>query len=217
MLLRVIPFAVLGALSPFNISLVILMLLSPERPIARAFSFIAGFVASLYVIGALTIGFFVNIYVPPLRPGAYVLITTLGVVLLVIGIRQLVTRIDPDEPPAAWMKQVSQFRPLTAFGVGFLLSLLGIKTLTIYVSCLSIIITSGIGVVNQALTVLLVTFIMIVTMLIPVVVYLIEPQRGKDILRRMRFWMVENQHRIAGAVLLVVGIAIILVGVEGLV
>lgn len=216
-LVRVIPFAVLGALSPFNISIVILMLLSPDHPIARALAFIGGFVASLLVIGMLTVSFFVNVYVPPLRPGAYVLITTLGAVLIVVGIRQLLTQTDLDEPPSAWMKKISQFRPLTAFVVGLLMSMLGLKTLAIYVSCLSIIMTANLGFVTQLNTVILVTFIMIVTMLIPVVIFLIEPQRGKEILQRMREWMIKRQHKIAGTVLVIVGAAIVLAGIQELI
>src|SRR5262245_8381172 len=131
-LVRVIPLALLASLSPFNISAVILMLLSKDHPIARPLFFIGGFLGRLILIGSLAYSILSSIYVPPLSPVVYAMIGTLGVVTLVVGSRQFFLKIDPDEPPSAWLSQIAGFRPITAFFVGFTMSTLGLKTLTIF-------------------------------------------------------------------------------------
>lgn len=215
-LVRVIPLAIAGALSPVNVSIVILMLLSENHPIARSLSFIAGFVVALALIGTFTVSLFTSFYVPPPGPYVSILILVLGGVLILLGVRQLVAHTDPDQPPAAWMREIVKLGPFGAFWVGILLSALGLKTIAIYVTCLGIITTSAINILQQGLTIALVIILMVATMIIPVIVFLAEPRRGKATLERMRTWMVEKQHWVAGGVLVVAGGAVILLGLQAL-
>lgn len=215
-LIRIVPLALAGALSPINASIVIVMLLSEEQPIARAFAFIAGFVAALFIIGSLIVGIVSTLNVPPLRPASYAIILVLGVLLILLGLRQIVVRTDADEPPAAWMEKVVKLRPLGAFGVGFLFSTLGLKNLTIYVTCLGIITTASLTVLEESATIFLVILLMISSMLFPVFVYLREPERGKTNLGRMRKWMLERQHTVAGAVMVLAGIMVIVLALQTL-
>lgn len=216
-LVRVVPLAIAGTLSPINASIVILMLLSEQRPVARAFAFIGGFVAALFFIGSIIVGIVATLNFPPLRPFSYVVIFVLGWVLIVLGIRQIVVRTDADEPPAALMQKIVKLGPLGAFGVGFLVSALGLKNLTIYVTCLGIITAAGLNSLEESATIFLVIILMISSMLIPVSVYLREPERGKANLGRMRDWLLKKQHTVAGAVMLVAGALIILFAIQSLV
>src|SRR4051812_8240605 len=82
-----------------------------------------------------------------------------------LGLRQIFVHVDPDEPPAEGTKKVGNFRPFTAFWVGFTPSTLGLKSLGIYVACVSIITTAGLGAIEQGLSFLIVVLIIISTML----------------------------------------------------
>src|SRR5262245_49829483 len=110
-LVRVVPLALAAAIAPFNVSVVILMLLSKDYPIARAFSFIAGFAVSMVLVGTIVVSLLASVSVPFLRPPAYLIVIALGVLLLMFGARQWVFQADPDEPLSAWMQKVSSLRP----------------------------------------------------------------------------------------------------------
>jgi hypothetical protein len=215
--IRVLPIALAGALSPFNVSVVILMLLSKDRPIARSLAFVGGFTLSLVVIGTIALGIVSQFYAPPLRARAYILILGLGVLLILLGARQVIAKHDPDEPPKAWMERVSKFRAITAFGVGFFISMFGVKTISVYIACLGIITTAGLSLPETILMIAVVVFFIISTMLLPIEIYIVQPERGPDTLRRLRDWMTNRQHVVAGAILVLVGIVLIYLGVSGLV
>lgn len=214
---RVLPIALAGALSPFNVSVVILMLLSKDHPVARPLAFIGGFTLSLILIGTIAVGFVNTLYAPPLRPGAYLLLVMLGVLTLVLGTRQIIAKVDPDEPPHAWMEQVSKFRAFTAFWVGFFLSMLGVKTLAVYIACLGIITTSGLAPNEVVIETLIVVIVIILPMLVPVLIYVFQPERGAELLGEFRNWMMNRQHVVAGAVLVLVGLLLVYFGVTGLI
>jgi hypothetical protein len=215
-LVRIVPLALLAALSPFNISVVILMLLSKDHPIARSVAFVGGFIAGLILVGSLAYTVLSSIYIPPMRPGVYVIIATLGALALVVGARQFFLRIDPDQPPAEWMQRISTFRPVTAFVAGFTMSTLGLKTLTIYVTCLGIIGTSGVPQGAEVLLYVVLILLMTWTLLVPILIFLLRPDRSKDILQRMRQWLTQHQHTIAGLGLIVAGLILLLVGYLGI-
>ncbi len=214
--LRVFPLALAGALSPFNVTVVIVMLLSKDHPIARPVAFVAGFAMSLVLIGSIALSILSSIYTPPLAPRAYVAISLLGGVLLVLGVRQLIAKTDPDQPPSEWLEKVTQFRIFTAFWVGFFLSMFGLKTLSIYVACIGIITTAQLTPLQTVIETAIVVLVIISTMLIPIVIYIVQPRRGAETLRKMRTWIEHRQHTVAGIILAVAGAALVGYGILGL-
>jgi threonine/homoserine/homoserine lactone efflux protein len=214
-LASVVPLAILGALSPFNISLVILMLMSEEVPLARARAFASGFVTSLVVIGTIAFGILSDIRTPPLRPGTYLIIATLGVVMAILGVREFVTSVDPDEPPKEWMEHLTEFRPFVAFWIGFAVSAMGLKTLGIYATALGVILTAGLGFIPAILSIVIVILLMCSTLWIPIVVYATQQDRGAELMERTQSWMQRQQARIGGSVLVLIGAFMLWIGLQG--
>jgi hypothetical protein len=215
-ILRVFPLALAGAISPFNVSVVIVMLLSKNHPAARSLVFVAGFTASLVIIGTIAVGIISSIYTPPLRPRTYVIIAGLGLLLVVLGVRQIITKEDPDQPPSAWLEKIESFGIFAAFWIGFFMSMFGLKTLGIYVACLGVITAAEPPLPQMVAEIIIVVVTIISTMLIPILIYISFPERGPDTLHRIKDWMVNRQHIVAGAVLAIAGAALMFYGITGL-
>ena len=214
-LMYVIPMAFLAALSPTNITLVILMLMNKKYPVARARAFELGFMTSLVVVGTIAFTVFSSIETPPIRSGTYLIIATLGVVMVILGIRQFVLSIDPDEPPKHWMDRMTEFRPLAAFWIGVAVSAFGLKSLGIFAATLGIILTAGIGPLLSLLSIVIVILVMCSTMWIPILVYRLNQEGAADLMERTYAWMQRQKKRISGSVLLLVGGLMVWIGLQG--
>ncbi len=216
----VIPLAVLGALSPFYITLVILMLISKNYPLARATAFVIGFMTALVVIGTIAYvvlsDFFSNVPEIVLRPAAYLVIATLGTVMVVLGIRQLLTAIDPDESSQRSMERILQLRPFLAFWIGFAFSALSLKTLGIYAVSLAIILSNRIGFIPGLATLAIVVVLLVSTMWIPIIVYRARREGGAELMEKTYTWMQAQKARIGGAVLLLIGVLMVWIGLQGI-
>lgn len=211
----VIPMSFLAALSPFNITLVILMLMSKNYPVARARAFVLGFMTSLVVVGTLAFSVLSSFKAPPLRPGAYIVITTLGVIMAILGVREFVTSKNTDEPPKHWMDRLTEFRPLAAFWVGVGISAVGLKTLGIYAASLGIILTADIGPLLSLLSIALVILVMCSLMWLPILIYSLQRENAADMMGKAYTWMQRQQDRISGSILLLVGALMLWIGLQG--
>lgn len=213
---RVFPIAMLAALSPFNVAIILVLLLNNQRPVARAISFLAGFITCLIVIGILALAFIPSLQAPALRPRAYLVITTLGAVLVFVGVRQLATAIDVEEPPKKWLDRIAEFGPYTAFWVGLFVSGLGLKTMGIYVASLGIITTSNVGFVEALILGLVVILTISWSMWLPILIYVLQPERKGQILERLQHWLYKQEPRVAGSILVLIGVVLVIAGIQGM-
>src|SRR6478672_11848257 len=116
----ILPLALGVAISPIPIIAAILMLFSP-RAGGTSVGFLVGWTLGIIVVtgvftalsGSLTGG----------QPSAGVSWTkvVLGVLLLLVGVRQWRGRNDASSTPK-WMAAIDNFTPVKAIGLGFLLS-----------------------------------------------------------------------------------------------
>ena len=203
------------AASPFPVIPAILLLLTP-RATANAASFLLGWAAGILV--ATTVFVLLESVIelaedtPTWVSWARV---ALGGALVVLGVRQWLTRHD-EQPPPAWMQSLEAATPRSAARLGLLLSLANPK---IVLFCAA----AGLGIgasaatgISAALTVLLFALAASVSVALPLLAHVVLGDRATAPLRRANAWLTEHNATIMAVVLLAIGALVLTKGVSGL-
>jgi hypothetical protein len=176
-----------GAFSPVLISVCIL-LLSTGRPLGNAIAYILGLVFSLIVVGGLALVLFNEpiLLAGPRRGIGPGLSFVLGGLCLVVALRAYLHVPDPDAPPPKWLATIESIVPSRAFMFGIVLMATNLKILVIYSIGVAQILGAGLSrVASLALVVVFVVIIQI-GVLVPLIIYLRNPQRAESALTAMR-------------------------------
>lgn len=192
------------------------LLLQSKRPIANVTAFAGAFalVYSQIIVTGLLGG--------ASDPGAtsqtisHWVGLAIGVLFLLIGLRVLTHKPDPDAPPPKWLTQLEAATPRTAFAAGALLAVLN-PNLFIMMSGLSIISSSD-ATTGQAIVGALLLFIAaMLDFLVPVGAFLLLGDRAKTGLDSVKRWMLANNRAMTMAVLFGFGAMFTLRGIASLV
>jgi hypothetical protein len=140
-----------------------------------------------------------------------VISTTVGALLVVLGLRSLLNAPDPDASPPGWMESINSMSPPRAFGVGMALFPLQIKNLAIFVACLNLIIASSLSPRGSIAALGLVLLVFAIPVLALFGLSATVPQRASTILESLRTWMGKHNRSITVVLCLVFG-AFFLVG-----
>ena len=135
--------AIGGSIAPPLLLLTILFLGS-QRPLPNAGALMLGYFTTCAVIGISGITLFGGAEDAVSTVGR-VISVTVGVLLLVLGLRTVLAPPDPDSTPPKWMESINSMSPPRAFGFGMVLFPLQVKNLAIFVACLNLIIVSSLG------------------------------------------------------------------------
>lgn len=214
----ILPAAVGIALSPFPIIAVILILGTP-RAKANGLGFGLGWLIGLATVGLLVL---------TLASGGDSDSTTativdllriaLGVGLLFLALKQWRNRPRAGEeaPTPKWMAGIDRFTPGKSLGMGAALSGINPKSLMLTTAAVTTIARAGLS-QGEALSALAVFVILAsVTVLGPVVYFLVAGERASGPLASMKQFMAEHNTAIMIAVLLILGVKLIGAGVGGL-
>lgn len=202
------------ALSPLPIVGMILMLLSPKARVNGP-AFAIGWLAGL----AIVIGI-VLIFVDPsdLDSGDGTPSTLYGVIHLALGLllwglalKQWRSRPKAGESPPLpkWMAGIDKVTPIMALGLGALLSGLNPKNLILGIAAGTTIATAAIDSNQQFVAAIVFMAIASITVIGPVVWFLVGGQSAKVRLESLRTWLVQNNHTIMAIVLLLLGASIV--------
>jgi hypothetical protein len=135
-----------------------------------------------------------------------VISATVGALLIVLGLRNLLDSSDPDASPPRWMESINSVSPPRAFGRA--LFPLQVKNLAIFVVCLNLIIASSLSPHGSIVALMLVLLVFT----IPVLALIgLVPQRASTILESLRTWMGKHNRAITVVLCLAFG-AFFLVG-----
>jgi threonine/homoserine/homoserine lactone efflux protein len=193
----------------------ILLLLTP-RATANAASFLLGWAGG--ILAATTVFVLLESVIelaedtPTWLSWARV---ALGGALVVLGVRQWLTRHD-EQPPPAWMKSLEAATPRSAARLGLLLSLANPKiVLFCAVAGLGIGASAATG-ISAALTVLLFALAASVSVALPLLAHVVLGDRATAPLRRANAWLAEHNATIMAVVLLVIGALVLTKGLGGL-
>lgn len=204
-------FAVGIAVSPIPIAAVILMLFS-GRARVNSVSFMVAWVAGIALVTTVVL------FIPGLEADDSEPSNTTGwiklalaALLLAVGVRQWRSRPRPgDETPMpGWMAKIDELKPGAAFGLGFLLSALNPKNLLLAVaagaSLGALPLTTG----ETVGAVVVFTVIAAITVMVPVIAYLIAGQRLDPMLDTAKAWLIGNNTAVMAVLILVFGVSLL--------
>lgn len=217
---EILPYALTIAISPVPIIAVILMLMSP-RPRALGGTYllgwILGIVAATGVFTALA-GVLPEASEPSApKPAVAVIQIVLGVLLLLLAIKQWRSRPKNGEEPELpkWMQGIDSMKPGAGLGLGFLLAAVNPKNLLVAAA-------AGLAIGQQtdggaaAVALLVFTLIAALTVLLPVLVFLAAPRKATEVLDHIREWLTANNTAIMVVLFVVLGGQLLGKGLGGL-
>lgn len=198
-------YAVGIAISPIPIAAVILMLFS-SRARVNSVSFMVAWLVGIALVTT------VMVMLPGLdTEGSEPSTTTgwiklaIGLLLLTGGARQWHSRPGPDEEPSmpGWMGRIDDLGPTGAFGLGFVLSAVNPKNLLLAAAAGASIGALGLSGGEATGAVGVFTLIAGISVMVPVVAYLVSGHRLDDTLDAAKAWLISNNAAVM-AVLFVV-------------
>lgn len=204
-----LPYAVGVAVSPFPIAGVLLMLVS-KRARTNGPMFLLGWLLGLAVVGVVVL------LIPGLETGGGEPSTTTGIVkgglgllLAFIGIRAWRNDSSAGEEVKAprWMAKIDEMNGFAALGMGFLLSALNPKNLLLTVGGAATVTSSGLSTSQEYIALAVFVAIASLTILIPVIGYLVMGQRGERVMMSAKDWLIRNNQTVMGVLLLVISVA----------
>lgn len=203
------------AISPVPIIAAILMLLSAQAR-ATGSGFLIGWIAGIVVAtavftavaGALSTG-------GDPAPWASWTKVVLGVLLLLLGVRQWRARSGPPSTPA-WMSAIDSLTAVKAVGLGFALAAVNPKNLLLAAAAGVAIGSVDLGVGGTIVAIAVFTVIAASTVAGPVLAYLVAGPRMRAPLDTLKAWLQANNATVMSVLLLVIGVVLVGKGIGGL-
>lgn len=206
---EVLPMALGIAISPIPIIAAVLMLMAPKARTA-SLAFAAG-----WIIGITTVVTAFVLVASTLVGGedksqstvVGVVKLLLGLGLLFLAVRQWRSRPEPgvEAKLPVWMEAVDSMGPGRAAGLAFLLAALNPKNLLLSAAA-GLAIGGG---EQQVLTVVIFVLLAGISVVGPVVAYLVASERMKPALVSLRAWLVQNNATVMTALMAVLGTVVI--------
>jgi hypothetical protein len=197
-------FAVGVAISPVPIIALILMLFSKHAR-GNSLGFLAGWLVGLGLVSAIVLSIGLEGSDGGDQGGWVKLV--IGVLFLFLGVRQWRARPkDGQEPPMpAWMASIDGFTTAKAFGLALVLSAVNPKNLGLTIAAAASISAVGLSGGQEALVAVVYVLIASITIILPVVGYLVAPHRAAPLLDTMKVWLMANNATIMAVLFVVLG------------
>ena len=215
-----LPLAVGIALSPVPIIAVVLMLTS-HRAKVNGPAFVLGWLAGLGIVGAIVLAVAgpggASAHGAPATWVSWLKIV-LGALLLLVAVRQFRGRPHDGEEPQmpTWMATIDKTTPVTAAGLGALLSGANPKNLLLAVGGAATIAGTGISAGQQAIAYLVFGLIATLGVGAPVAIYFVMGARSQKLLTGLKDWMSAHNAVIMAVLCLIIGVKLIGDAIAGL-
>ncbi|MCC6944828.1 MAG: GAP family protein [Thermomicrobiales bacterium] len=202
-----IPLMVGAAAAPIWI-IIVLLLLRGSRGVVTAAAFVVGMTAVRLAQGGL-FGFILG------RAGdegadersiASILLLVVGVLMLVAGVRKVLSDEDPDAPPPKWMSLLEQATPLAALGFGAGLLLIGAKQWVFTLGAIGVIRETDLSRPERIAAFLIFVAGAQILLVLPIVLSVLAPGRTGAALDRASGWLERNNRPIMIAVSFIFGL-----------
>lgn len=208
---HVLPIAVAVALSSVPITVIILILLSPNRS-HSSIPFLIGWLIGLGGVAAM-FTLFAN-FLPENSTKSPDL--TVAIILMIVGIalvvfsivswRRAIGRPVADSLPR-WLRAVSSIGPFSAFGLAVALNLRP-KALLLSAAVGVALNAEDLGVAPAAVVIGIYTLVASVTVAVPVILTLASPKKMAPRLLQVRGWLERNNRTVSIVIMLVIGVVI---------
>lgn len=202
---QILGSAVGVAISPVPIIAVILMLFS--RAAARnGVAFMVGWLVGLIVAASIILAIGLDSSGAP-SDATGVLKIAIGGLFVFLGVKQWQGRPrDGGEPRMpAWMASIDDMPAGKAFGLGVLLSGVNPKNLGLTIAAATTIGSVGLSSGEEIVTVGVFILIGSLTIILPVVGYLIAGERAEPLLDTMKDWLTQNNATVMTILFIVLG------------
>lgn len=216
MLTKLIPLALVIAVSPLTIIPAVLVLHAP-RPRPTAIAFLAGWVLGLAALTGIFVagsGLFAGLHQATPQWASWLRVV-LGTVLILFGGYRWLTRHRESDTPR-WMRA---FDTITPGRAGIVAVVLTVVRLEVSLLCLAgglAIGTSGLAAGGKFLFAAIFVVLSASTVAIPIVGYLSAGDRLDDKLDRLKDWMEKNHAAMLAVVLLLIGAMVLHNGISAL-
>jgi hypothetical protein len=216
----ILPLAIGVSIGVVPVIAIILMLMTPQAR-SSGLTFVAGFLLGLGTVGGIVLVIANAAGVSDTGgPGtaAYAIRLTLGVLFLLLAVRQWRSRPAPGtQPPAPkWMAALDTFGPGRSLGLGAALSGVNPKNLVLTVAAAASIAQSGLPGAQQAGVLAVYMVLGTLTVGTPFVVYLSMGKRAAGMLGDWKTWLAENNATIMFLLFGVFGTLLAGQGIAGL-
>ena len=212
-LAEVTPLALIIALSPFTIIPGILVL-QTSRPRPTSLAFLAGWVFGITAITAASTA------ASDLGSGdspawaPYVRIAV-GIGLIALGLYRWLNRRDSAHTPR-WMRSMGSLQPPRAFLAAIALTVVNPKVLLLCVAAGTAIGTDDLSLPETWAAAITFTAIAASTIALPVLGCLVAGPRLEEPLDKLKTWMEDNHGGLIGAILVIIGLALLYKGIHAL-
>jgi hypothetical protein len=198
-----IVLAIGGSVAP-PLFLLTIMLLGSHRPLTNATALALGYFTICGVMGVAGLTIFRE------AGGAAhavdrVFSATVGGLLVVLGLRNLLHVPDSDAQPPRWMESIRSVSPAKTFVFGMALFPIQIKNLAIFVACLNLIAVASLSPLGSVLALGVVLLIFAIPVLVLIGLYATFPQWASKMLESLRAWMERNSRAVTVVLCFVFG------------
>ncbi|OBK44636.1 GAP family protein [Mycobacterium kubicae] len=215
-LTRLIPLALVVAVSPLTIIPAVLVLRAP-RPRPSGLAFLGGWLLGLTALTAIFVtasGLLGGLHKAPPTWASWLRVV-LGSVLILFGIYRWFTRRSHTESPR-WMRSFTTITPTRAGITGALLVVVRLEVLVVCLAAGLDIGTSGLGVGGKWIYAAVFVIVCASTAAIPILAYASAGDRLEDSLTRLKDWMDKNNAAMLAAVLVLIGLMVLYNGISAL-
>jgi hypothetical protein len=202
---EILGFAVGVAISPVPIIALILMLFSKSAT-SNSLAFLGGWLVGLAGVSIIVLAIGFEGSDGSNDSGGWVRVV-IGLLFLALAAKQWRGRPhDGDEPHMpAWMASIDQFSAVKAFGVGLLLAAVNPKNLGLTIAAAATIGAAGLGTADEAVVVGVYVVFASITLIVPVVGYLVARKRFTPVLDSMKVWLIANDATVMAVLFVVLG------------
>ena len=214
-----IPLILAATLAPV-FPIIVLLLLQSERGLGKAIAFVVAAVTVRLVQGAIFGLVFRSAVEAESAAGllliAPTLLTVVGILLLVAGVKKLRKEDDGEDSEPKWMSRLSDLTVLKAAGGGALLMLVAVKQWVFTLSALAVIEEAQPGLTAGVALYLL--FVVATQMLVlpPIIVFAVAPEKSAKPLTAAHGWLQRHNRVIMIVVSFVFGAWFLFKGVSSL-
>lgn len=208
-----IPHGIAVALSPLPIAALIFLLLS-NKPKSNSLGFLAGWFLALIVNITIFAMLFGASGVPaggdPI--GVKIFHFILGLILVVFGINEWKGRPKKGKKPKVpkWMETIANFNPLKSFLIAASLVTINAKNTVLDVAVGDLISKSGGSLDQKVIAIIIFSFIASLSILIPVIAFIILGDKLKGTLHKVNGFFVKNSNVILAILFLLLGASLIM-------
>jgi hypothetical protein len=215
-LTKLIPLALVIALSPVTVIPAVLVLHTP-RPRPASLAFLGGWLLGLVALTAVFVGasdLLGILHKPPPTWASWARVV-LGSALIVFGVYQWLTRNRQRKTPV-WMRSFTKLTPVRAGVTGVVLAPLRPEVLIVCAAAGLAIGTGGFGLAGAWISGAVFVAVSASTVAIPILVFVAAGDRFDDALARLKDWMEQNHAALVGVISIVIGLLVLYNGIRAL-